>query len=160
MESKSDFRQYYEPRASLLYLCPSPAIMWSAAAVLSGVCSHWPGRKHYHLQSQLLDAFMPLWNDSRCTHNTHSYLPKRWFLRNLYWNRISLVDAVTGGKASVKFQDCFSLVVVPLTVWTHPHFSWEFTPPLQCDYSLKGLDEEFNVGASGNLHTIAHRSCE
>lgn len=33
--------QCYGPRASLLYLCPWPAVMWPAAAVLSGACSHW-----------------------------------------------------------------------------------------------------------------------
>lgn len=106
MESKSDFGQYYGPRASLLHLCPSPAIMWSAAAVLSGVWSHWPGRKHYRFQSQLSDAFMPLWNGSH--HIITLILPAtiRTVVLKKSLARISFVDAVTGRGASVKFPDC------------------------------------------------------
>lgn len=158
MESKSDFRQYYGPRASLLYLRPSPAIMWSAAAVLSGVWSHWPGRKHNRFQSQLLDAFMPLWKWLSSYHNPHPTCrchPNCGSLESSVWLEYLLLM----WWPVVKFFPLRGFVVF-LTVWTLSHFSLESTPPLQCSYSLKGLDEEFTVGASDNLHTIAHQACE
>lgn len=143
MESKSDFRQYYGPRASLLYLCPSPAIMWSAAAVLSGVWSHWPARKHYRFQSRLLDAFMPLWNDSH--HIITLILPAAAIHTVVLQKSPHELNVVCWCSDRCKGQCKVSGLFPPhdlavlLTVWTLAHFSWEPTSPRHCSYSLKRI---------------------
>lgn len=94
--------QYYGPRASLLYLCPSPGIMWSAAA---WVWSHWP-------QEETLS--LPIWA-FRWRYASLKWLSSHQTLtlpataiqtavlkRSLYESNI-----LTGGKAGVKFQNCF-----------------------------------------------------
>lgn len=129
------------PWAALLYPCPSPAGAWSAAAVLSGLCSGRPRRKHDRLQPLLLDAFVPL---------------------ILWWGSLLLASwGISGGAVDRwRVSGWIPCGRAPLTLWTPPYSSWECAPPLQCIFSQKGLDEEFTVGASGNLHTTAHHGCE
>lgn len=119
--------------------------MRSAAAVLSEVWSHWPGRTDYQFQSQPLDASLK-WIKTL-------HLPMvcdLGFLESV--KRLHSVDAVTCGK---EWKLSWLFPLRGLTVWTRSHFSGDPTPPLWCIHSLKGLDEEFTSGASGNLHTIS-----